>query len=342
MHLTLSAIVVTMNRPDCVRRCIECLLAQEPPVDQIIVVDASPDRRTRVVCDEFPGVVYLRHELGEGHTTHARNLGVKHATGDILAFLDDDSYARPGWLAALVATYGADEKIGAVGGRALRSTADEEIEGVDEIGLLTKNGSLTGFFGADPGKVLEVDHLIGCNMSFRRELVGRLGGFRAGFETRYCIREETDIFLVMKRMGYRILFQPAAVVDHVGGPKPSGQRFDVSWDYFGHRNHYVLLMRNFGLFGAVVWRHLIASILRAVGVAMRQTVKAVIRFAAVICGTIAGLSAGAYYTIKQGRDPTRRDAEGVEISKLLSRDASRENPKGDVYEDTAHQSASRR
>jgi GT2 family glycosyltransferase len=259
----------------------------------------------------------LRHELGEAHTTHGRNLGLRHALGDIIAFLDDDAYVRAGWLAALLATFGDDSRIGAVGGRALRHTPNEETEGVSDIGSITKDGSLTGFFGADPGKVIEVDHLIGCNMSFRREVIGRLGGFRSGFETRYCIREESDIFIVMKKYGYRVLFSPAAVVDHVGAPKPTGKRFDVSWDYFGHRNHYVLLMRNYGLSGALVWRHFIMSLLRAAGVFVRDCGKAAIRLWAVLAGTAAGLAAGAYYTIKQGSDPVRRDSEGLEISRHL-------------------------
>jgi GT2 family glycosyltransferase len=316
-----TVIIVTLNRPECVRRCVQCLLAQQPAISQIIVVDASADARTRTECEQFAEVLYLRHELGEARTTHGRNLGVKHATGDMIAFLDDDAYVREGWLAALLMTYGDDPQIGAVGGRALRHTPDEETEGVTEIGLLTKDGSLTGFFGADPGKVIEVDHLIGCNMSFRREVIGRFGGFRAGFETRYCIREESDIFMIMKKCGYRILFDPAAVVDHMGAPKPRGKRFDVSWDYFGHRNHYVLLMRNYGLFDAIVWRHFAASLWRAAGVFGRDFVKASIRLLAVVTGTAAGLAAGAYYTVKQGSDPVRRDAEGIEISRALLRPA---------------------
>ena len=317
MNRSCTVIVVTLNRPDCVRQCIQCLCAQRPLVEQIIVVDASADTRTRVECERFPDVLYLRHELGEAHTTHGRNLGVRHATGEIIAFLDDDAYAREGWLAALLATYGNDSRIGAVGGRALRNTPNEETEGVNEIGLLTKSGSLTGFFGADPGKIIEVDHLIGCNMSFRREVIGRFGGFRAGFETRYCIREESDIFMIMKKYGYRILFNPAAVVDHIGAPKPTGKRFDVSWDYFGHRNHYVLLMRNHGICGTIVWRHFAASLWRASVVFARDFAKATIRLWAAITGTASGIAAGAYYAIKQGRDPVRRDREGVEISRIL-------------------------
>lgn len=317
--MTCSVIIVTLNRPECVRRCIENLRDQVPSVSQVIVVDASGDSRTQWECNRFPEVLYLRHEFGEGHTTHARNLGLKHSFGEIIAFLDDDAYARSGWLASLFETYGEDSTVGAVGGRALRNTQNEQSEGCDQIGMLTKFGALSGNFGADPGKIIEVDHLIGCNMSFRREVLGRLGGFRAGFETRYCIREESDIFLIMRKLGYRILFNPSAVVDHVGAAKPTGKRFDVSWDYFGHRNHYVLLMRNFGILAPIVLLHLVSSLCGALAIFARDVSKAIVRLGAVAFGTLNGLFVGVYYTIKQGADPVRRDSVGSEITRVLLR-----------------------
>src|SRR5437763_1236661 len=98
MSLTCSVIIITLNRPDCVRRCLECLLAQEPQPDQIIVVDSSKEDDTLTVINEFSGVIYLRNDAGVGRQTKSRNIGLKAATGDILAFLDDDAFARSGWL----------------------------------------------------------------------------------------------------------------------------------------------------------------------------------------------------------------------------------------------------
>src|SRR4051812_27867137 len=66
---SISAVIVTLNRPDCVRRCLTALQAQEPAVHQIIVVDGSPDDRTRAVVDSFPGVLFLKNNKGLGHTT---------------------------------------------------------------------------------------------------------------------------------------------------------------------------------------------------------------------------------------------------------------------------------
>ncbi|MDR3707765.1 MAG: glycosyltransferase family 2 protein [Capsulimonadaceae bacterium] len=313
--MRVSVIIVTINRPDCVRICLEHLQRLAPAPDQLIVVDSSRDEATRAVAAVFPDVLYLRNELGDGHTTASRNIGSLHATGDIVAFLDDDAYVRPGWLEALLQGYD-DPTVGAVGGRALRNQHGEDVEGVDEIGKFTNRGVLTGNFAADPGKIVEVDHLIGCNMSFRREVIARTGGFREGFPG-YCLREESDIFFVMRRMGYRALFNPACVVDHVAGPKPKGKRFDVRYEYYAEHNHYILLIRNFGLLHPIVWRYWFTKNIQAYVECVRRIAGAVVRLGAFIAGTISGLAMGTVWSVRQGRDPVRRDPLGEEMMRVL-------------------------
>src|ERR1700722_19938406 len=102
MKLTTSVIVVTLNRPDYMRRCLDCLVSQEPPPDQIIVVDASKDDLTEKVVETYPGVLYLRNTNGFGRMTASRNIGVKQAIGEIIAFVDDDAFAHPAWLLTLL------------------------------------------------------------------------------------------------------------------------------------------------------------------------------------------------------------------------------------------------
>ena len=92
--MTVTVIVVTLNRPDCVRRCLNCLLEQQPRPDQVIVVDASADDLTRTATAEFPGVLYLRNDNGFGRMTASRNIGLKRAVGEMIAFVDDDAFAR--------------------------------------------------------------------------------------------------------------------------------------------------------------------------------------------------------------------------------------------------------
>ena len=315
-----SVIIVTLNRPDCIRRCLDCLFDQSPRPEQIIVVDASPDDRTRQVVDEFPNVVYLRNDSGYGRMTASRNIGLKVATGEIIAFLDDDAFARPGWLENLLATY-SDDTIGAVGGRALNNQPGEEVVGVNEIGQLKPNGLLTGYFAADPGRIMEVDHIIGCNMSYRRDVLAALGGLREDY-TGTEVREETDICLRVKALGYRILFNPAACVNHLGAPQAKGQRFDTRYAYYAQRNHFVLLIRNFGPGNAIVWCYLGTSFVAALSDFARRIAAAFVRLVANVCGTAVGITTGLSLLAKTGRNPVRSDKEGQIISESLGKSIS--------------------
>ncbi|MGQ9808763.1 MAG: glycosyltransferase family 2 protein [Armatimonadota bacterium] len=316
--MTLTVIIPTYNRPDCVRRCLACLMAQEPRPDQIIVVDASPDTRTRDVVAEFEGVEYLRNDSGYGHMTQSRNLGLTRAAGEVVAFLDDDAFAHPDWAKNLLSCY-TDPSVGGVGGRALNRQPGEEAIGADRIGRFTANGELTGFFAADPGQVIEVDHLVGCNMSFRRQVLHELGGLRDDYPGTE-LREETDICFRVRKQGYRLLFTPYAIVDHIGAPQGKGQRFDLRYAYYGQRNHLVLLLRNFGPLTPIVWRYLGRSLLvHGVLEFARRIAAAFARLGVLLAGTATGLAAGLWLALTQGTGSIRRGREAEELREQMGR-----------------------
>lgn len=303
---TAAVVVATYNRPGHVRTCLEHLAAQTRPPDSVVVVDASPDRRTKEVVAEFPGVRYRRNERGRGATATSRAIGVAAVDADVVAFVDDDAYAEPEWLAAILVPY-ADPQVAAVGGRALNGQPGEAEQGLDAIGRLRPDGTLTGHFAADPGRDIDVDHLLGANMSVRNSVVEDLGGIRDLYPGT-CVREETDIVLRMRRAGYRVVFTPAAVVEHVAGPYARGRRFDLRYTYYGQRNHLVLLTTTLGWADPRVHRYA-GSALRDVGHHLEYAVGAlhrgspravvrgfgngVLRAGASAAGTAVGLVAAA-------------------------------------------------
>ncbi len=309
--MTLSVIIVTLDRSECVRRCLDCLAAQLPRPAQIIVVDASADDLTRRVVDDFPRVLYLRNQEGYGRMAGSRNIGLEVATGEVVAFIDDDAFVRAGWTGEIVAPY-AQADVAAVGGRALNGQAGEEKQGVDDVGKLKRSGFLSANFAADTGRIIDVDHMIGCNMSFRRTALAGMGGFRedcAGTE----VGEETDTCLRLKRLGGRIVYNPAAVLDHLGAPQARGRRFDVRYDYYHRRNNLVLRLSNFGL-GATTWKFLLLASGRSLLEFVRKSVAAWARLGAAAVGTVVGLWVGVSLLISRGRDPHRHDAIGREIA----------------------------
>jgi GT2 family glycosyltransferase len=309
------------------------LLSQTQLPDEIIVVDASIDDLTaNLVAGQFPGVIYLRNPRGRGNMTSSRNMALKHATGDILAFIDDDSFAERDWLENLAATY-TSEDIGAVGGRALNGQPDEETRGVDEIGRIHPNGLITQHFAANPGKIIEVDIVIGCNMSFRREVLGALGGFREHYTGYSGSCEDTDICLRVKKLGYRLRFNPAACVEHKGAPQFKGRRFDLRYEVFGYRNYLMLLIVNYGLLDGFPWRASGWLAWSAITDFVRRVGGGFLLACARIVGGIAGVSLGIFRRTALGADPGRHDPEGEEIRRLLSASAPvprAESPTGHI------------
>ncbi len=329
----MTVIVVTLNRSDCVERCLACLAGQVRPVEQVIVVDASTDLShrlsTQAAVDAYPGpgtAVYLRNEAGYGHMTMSRNIGLEQATGGIVAFLDDDSFARPTWAQQLMDTYTRRREIGGVGGRAVRHERQlgEPINpNQTKIGVLRWDGMIGGAWAVDCGRELDVEHLQGCNMSFRREVLAELGGLRDEYPGPE-VREETDLCLRVRRLGYRLVYNPKAVVVHVGAVKPQGQRFDCKYEYYSRRNHTYLLLRNFG-FSGIVLRYLLSScgmdarlyaaqVYRKRG---RDVPAALWGMAVTQVGKLVGLWRGGLKRLASGLDPVRRDAIGRRLSQLM-------------------------
>ena len=239
----------TLNRWDLLSKAVASVEAQtRPPVELILCIDHNPellDRCTeqwgnRVSPAGFPiHVVPNRFEQNEGDAeahvkAHgskrrfgagwARNSGAEMARGDVLAFLDDDAAAEPDWLEYLLAPY-EDPNTVAVGGAPLPSY---------ETGR--PNWFPANFdwvFGCAyegmPKQLAPLAHLIGANMSVRRDAFEKIGGFHSiDFDDLdLCMRIATQF------PGQVVLFEPQAVVHHY----VPAQR--VAWSYFWRRCFFV-------------------------------------------------------------------------------------------------------
>jgi glycosyltransferase involved in cell wall biosynthesis len=177
----------------------------EKPSEIIVAIDHNEPLLEQVRA-LLPRVTAIPNDLARG-LGGARNSGVHAASGSVVAFLDDDAVADPEWLARLGAEY-SDPSVAGVGGGILpmwpgvrpRWFPDE----FDWVVGCTYRGLPTGR--------APVRNLIGCNMSFRRELLEELGGFRLGYgcdETELCIR------LRQRHPDLTVLYLPQARVHHV-------------------------------------------------------------------------------------------------------------------------------
>jgi GT2 family glycosyltransferase len=225
MRGRVSVIIITRNRPALIGACLSHLRQQTITPEEIIVVDSSTHEDTQAMLDGYPEVMRLRIPYGHNNRPQAKNVGVARAGGEIVIFLDDDSMVQENWLSMLLAPY-ADESVGGVAGRVLDVVDHYEENRISlddlRVGIIEPTGRITSNFALDTGRVVEVDHFRGCNMSFRRAAIKAAGGFDARYFGTNVL-EEADLCIRVKRAGWRLLFQPAAVVHHLSAPR---QEFD--------------------------------------------------------------------------------------------------------------------
>lgn len=115
--LSISVIIVTLNRAEYLKDALASLTKQIRPPDEVIVVDNGSTDNTKEVILSFGDRLPIKYVYeGKKGIPHARNAGIKSATNDIIAFTDDDCVAHENWLKYIENTFIRDPNIGAVGG----------------------------------------------------------------------------------------------------------------------------------------------------------------------------------------------------------------------------------
>ncbi|RYD59713.1 MAG: glycosyltransferase [Verrucomicrobiaceae bacterium] len=197
---TFSVIVCTRNGASRIASCVEALEKQTLPAHEIIVVDdGSTDGTSDLVASRFPKVQLLT--LEPGGLSAARNAGAEAATGEILAFTDDDCEADEGWLAGLADAFAKGWD--AAGGPNLPPRSQTDAEAI-----------VTAAPGAPSHVMLddaEAEHLPGCNISVLRTAYFDIGGFDPQFTT---AGDDVDFCWRLRDKGYRLGFAPTAFVWH--------------------------------------------------------------------------------------------------------------------------------
>ena len=212
---------------DLVQAVGSVLRQTRPARDLVVVVDHNPGLLSRV-RHEFPGLTAVENWQSPG-LSGARNTGLASTNASVIAFLDDDASAAPDWLERLEPGY-QDTRVLGVGGfvapvwQAGRPAwFPQEFDWV--VGC-----SYRGL----PESAGEVRNMLGCNMSFRREVFEVVGGFQSGIGrigTYPAGCEETELCIRARRAWPErfFLYDPQVRVSH---QVPAGRG---TWRYYRSR-----------------------------------------------------------------------------------------------------------
>ncbi len=195
----ISVVVCSYNGSRTIRDCMEALQRLEYPHYEVIVVNDGSTDNTEAIAREYPCRVISTTNQG---LSNARNTGMHAASGEIIAYTDDDAYPDPHWLTYLAHMF-LTTSHAAIGGPNLPPKND---------------GWLAECIAHGPGGPIHVllddqlaEHIPGCNMAFRKHCLVAMGGFDPQYRT---AGDDVDICWRLQEKGWTIGFHAAAQVWH--------------------------------------------------------------------------------------------------------------------------------
>jgi GT2 family glycosyltransferase len=193
-----SVIVCSYNGAATIEACLAGVTTLAYPSYEVIVVDDGSTDETAAIAKRFPVRVIETENRG---LSAARNTGLAAATGDVVAYIDDDCVPDPDWLTYLALSFMSTPH-GAVGGPNVPPHDGAVAECVARA-----PGGPTHVLVSDR----EAEHIPGCNMAFRKAVLDQLGGFDPRFR---IAGDDVDICWRLQDAGWTIGFSPAAMVWH--------------------------------------------------------------------------------------------------------------------------------
>lgn len=232
-----SVIVVSYNSRDELGPCLDSILAQLRPDDELIVVDNdSTDGSAEFVRAAYPQA----RLICDANTGYAggNNRGAAAASGTYLVLLNPDTVAQPGALDALIAPLVEDDEVGL-------TTACVVL--MDQPALINTCGNTVHYTGlaycrgaGQPctaySTAADVDAVSGAAFAIRRSLFEALGGFDEYF---FMYVEDTDLSWRARLAGYRCRYVPQAVVAHAYKPGYGPRKA-----FYLDRNRHVMLLKH--------------------------------------------------------------------------------------------------
>jgi O-antigen biosynthesis protein len=195
----ISVIICSCNGARTLRDCFDGVSGLAYPNFEVIVVDDGSNDGTASIAAEYGFQVISTKRQGLGG---ARNTGLRAATGDIVAYLDDDAYPDADWLSHLAAAF-LRTPHAAIGGPNIAPAGDGPVA----ASVASAPGGPVHVLRSD----VEAEHIPGCNAAFRKDSLEAIDGF----DTRFRVAgDDVDVCWTLEERGSTVGFSPPAVVWH--------------------------------------------------------------------------------------------------------------------------------
>ncbi len=198
--LTVSLAIPCFNAEIFIGQVLDSIAAQTRQPEEIIIIDDGSSDDTRKIVSQFPHRL-ICHGSNQGIAA-ARNSAIKHASGDIIVFLDADALASPQYIEEMVAGFSGEDVAG-VNGRAIESMQKTIYDKWRKEVLFQEWGD---------AHREEVYFLFGMCAAYRKKVLEEVGGFSELFR---ISGEDMDISYRIRKMGHRLVYTPKALVYHL-------------------------------------------------------------------------------------------------------------------------------
>lgn len=208
--MEISVVVPAFNSEKTIGQCLASLLNQTFPRESyevIVVNDGSTDSTERIL--KWYSVEALTQK-NQGPAA-ARNAGVGKASGEIILFTDDDCVPSANWIEEMAKPF-RDKEVAAVKG-AYKTKQESVVARFAQIEFEERFEMLK--------KVEYIDMVDTYSAGYRKEIFLRMKGFDATFPV--ANNEDTELSYRMFNHGYKMIFNPNAVVCHLGHPDSVGR-----------------------------------------------------------------------------------------------------------------------
>jgi glycosyltransferase involved in cell wall biosynthesis len=231
----ISIVIPAYNCEDTLEKCLDSLKNLRWKNTEIIIINDGSTDGTSDILKKYKEITVINTQ-NKG-PSNARNLGIKKAKGEFIAFTDSDCIVDPGWLDELFKGF-TGKNIAGVGGDQ-QSPYDES-----DLGKSIQDFMKTVGFVADYLKtsenLIKTNHNPTCNVLYRKSILLEIGGF----DEKLWPGEDVEIDLKIIRKGYLLYYNPKAIVYHYR-PK-SLKSFSRMMDRYGWAQAY--LVRRYGPF----------------------------------------------------------------------------------------------
>lgn len=215
MPPTVSVVIPAYNAEKTIIQNLSALIKQKCTFQyEIIVVDDDSSDNTRNLANKFIEDLNNSSRVKLVKVSHrgpaaARNAGVKEAESDIVLFLDADCIAQEGWFSSMVEHLFSDPSIAGVGGTYTTLNTESTTARFVGYDIAYRHSRLNKF----------IDHIGTYSAAFRKKALFDVGLFDETFAQ--ADSEDNDVSYRLVDHGYKLVFQPKAVVSH---PHPSRAR----------------------------------------------------------------------------------------------------------------------